>query len=206
MAARARLVILDNRDSFTFNIAQYAMMVGAHVDVVPCCDYLRHKQIFNQADGIIISPGPGAPQEAVESIQMLRQYAGHRPILGVCLGHQIIAEFYGARVVPAPRIMHGKVSRVRHTGAIPFCGLPEIFSVARYHSLIVDGDSVPPAVIVTAKVCDEGFENEIMGLAHCDLPIWGVQFHPEAIQTEHGHALLEVFVKFCKTERGLDAD
>ncbi len=181
-----RLLVIDNYDSFTYNLVQYFEMLGATCDV-----RLNDRVDVNAAralapDGVVISPGPCTPNEAGVSLGLIRAMAGERPILGVCLGHQAIGQVYGGRVVRAPRIMHGKTSPIEHDGRTLYAGLDRPFTATRYHSLIVARDSLPADLEVSAWT-EEG---EIMGLRHRKLPVEGVQFHPESILTLRGMDLL----------------
>ena len=190
------LLVLDNYDSFTFNLVQYLQALGADVRVERN-DALTVAQIAALApDRILISPGPCTPNEAGVSLDVVRTLGPHTPILGVCLGHQAIGQAYGGQVVRAGRIMHGKTSRIRHRGTGVFDGLPDGYEATRYHSLVVDRDSLPDALEVTAwSEHDDGSIEAIMGLRHREHPVEGVQFHPESILTEHGHALLKNFLE-----------
>lgn len=185
-----KLLMLDNYDSFTYNLVQYFGELGVQVDVV------RNDQIdlagveSLNPDRICVSPGPCTPAEAGISIDLIRHFAGRVPILGVCLGHQAIGAAYGGRIVRARELMHGKISPITHTGTDVFTGLPSPFDVTRYHSLAIERASLPDCLAVTAETAD----GEIMGVAHRTLPIYGVQFHPESILSEHGHALLRNFL------------
>ncbi len=183
------VLVIDNQDSFVHTIADYLQQLGARTRVV------RNNQIAPQAaceladrhDGILISPGPGAPADAGVSPALIRHAADvRRPLLGVCLGHQGIAEAYGARVGHARELVHGKTSRVRHNGHPLFAGLPDPFTATRYHSLAVERATVDEQALEITAETDDGV---VMGLAHRDLPLWGVQFHPESILTEGGHRL-----------------
>lgn len=190
------LLMIDNYDSFTWNLVQYLQALGAEVRVVRN-DELSVAEIERLApDRIVISPGPCTPNEAGVSIGVVQALGARIPILGVCLGHQGIGQAYGGRVVRAGRIMHGKTSPIRHRGQGVFAGLPDAYEATRYHSLVVERDSLPEALEVTAWTEHEGgaFE-EIMGLRHREHPVQGVQFHPESILTEHGHALLKNFLE-----------
>ena len=189
------LLMIDNYDSFTWNLVQYFQSLGADVKVVRN-DELTVDEIeaLNPA-GIVISPGPCTPNEAGVSVDVIRRLGDRIPILGVCLGHQSIGQAYGGDVVRAGRIMHGKTSRIRHAGKGVFAGLPDGYEATRYHSLVVDRGNLPEALEVTAWTENEdGSVEEIMGLRHRDHPVEGVQFHPESILTEHGHALLKNFL------------
>lgn len=189
------LLMIDNYDSFTYNLVQYFGELGQAVRV------LRNDAI--DVDGIValapshivISPGPCTPNEAGVSLAVIEQLAGRFPILGVCLGHQSIGQAFGGKVVRAKTIMHGKTSPIRHQGKGVFTGLPDPFEATRYHSLVVEQDSLPACLEITAWTeAEEGRLDEIMGLRHRTLPVEGVQFHPESILTEHGHAMLRNFL------------
>jgi anthranilate synthase component II len=185
------LLMIDNYDSFTYNLVQYLGELGAEVRVVRN-DEMRIEEVEAlRPERIVISPGPCTPNEAGISVAVVERLAGRVPILGVCLGHQSIGQAFGGRVVRARMIMHGKVSTVRHAGGGVFAGLPESFIATRYHSLVVERESLPDCLAITAEA-DDG---EIMGLRHRTLPVEGVQFHPEALLTEHGHALLKNFLQ-----------
>ena len=187
--------MIDNYDSFTFNLVQYLQMLGAEVRVVRN-DELTVDDVERLApERIVISPGPCTPNEAGISLELVERLGPRIPILGVCLGHQAIGQVYGGEVVRAKRIMHGKTSPIRHRGQGVFAGLPDGYEATRYHSLVVAPASVPDCLEVTAWTEDEdgGFE-EVMGLRHREHPVEGVQFHPESILTEHGHALLQNFL------------
>jgi anthranilate synthase component II len=188
--------MIDNYDSFTFNLVQYLQALGAEVRVERN-DALTIDAIEALApERIVISPGPCTPNEAGVSVELIERLGARVPILGVCLGHQSIGQAYGGDVVRAGRIMHGKTSRIRHRGEGVFAGLPDGYEATRYHSLVVDKDSLPDALEVTAWTENEdGSVEEIMGLRHREHPVQGVQFHPESILTEHGHALLRNFLE-----------
>ena len=190
------LLVLDNYDSFTFNLVQYLQALGADVRVERN-DALTVAQIEALGpERILISPGPCTPNEAGVSLDVVRTLGPHTPILGVCLGHQAIGQAYGGQVVRAGRIMHGKTSRIRHRGTGVFDGLPDGYEATRYHSLVVDRGSLPDVLEVTAwSEHDDGSIEAIMGLRHREHPVEGVQFHPESILTEHGHALLKNFLE-----------
>jgi anthranilate synthase component 2 len=185
------VLMVDNYDSFTYNIVQYLGELGCNVKV------FRNDKITPDAvrrlapEKIIISPGPGGPQDAGVSCEIIREFSGKVPILGVCLGHQCIGHVFGGKVARAPRLMHGKTSQVRHSGKGIFKGLPNPFRATRYHSLIVEKKGLPSCLRVTAWTKD----NEIMGLEHCRYPVYGVQFHPESIMTEDGMDILRNFIK-----------
>ena len=190
------LLMIDNYDSFTWNLVQYLQSLGAEVKVVRN-DELGVEQIEALApERIVISPGPCTPSEAGVSVAVVEALGPRIPILGVCLGHQGIGQAYGGRVVRAGRIMHGKTSAIRHQGQGVFAGLPDGYEATRYHSLVVARDSLPGCLEITAwtEHEDGGFE-EIMGLRHREHPVEGVQFHPESILTEHGHALPKNFLQ-----------
>ncbi|WP_140909374.1 anthranilate synthase component II [Cognatiluteimonas lumbrici] len=189
------LLVIDNYDSFTWNLVQYLQALGAEVRVERN-DALSVAEIAALApDRIVISPGPCTPDEAGVSLDVVRELGARIPILGVCLGHQAIGQAYGGRVVRAGRIMHGKTSPIRHRGEGVFAGLPDGYEATRYHSLVVEQASLPDCLEVTAWTeHEDGRMEEIMGLRHREHPVQGVQFHPESILTEHGHALLENFL------------
>ena len=190
------LLMIDNYDSFTYNLVQYLQTLGAEVKVVRN-DELTVAQIDAlKPSGIVISPGPCTPNEAGVSVDVIRELGDRIPILGVCLGHQSIGQAYGGDVVRAGRIMHGKTSRIRHESKGVFAGLPDGYEATRYHSLVVDRETLPDALEVTAWTENEdGTIEEIMGLRHREHRVEGVQFHPESILTEHGHALLKNFLR-----------
>lgn len=190
------LLMIDNYDSFTYNLVQYLQALGAEVKVVRN-DELSVAQIDALSpERIVISPGPCTPNEAGVSLEVVRELGARVPILGVCLGHQSLGQAYGGHVVRAGRIMHGKTSRIRHVGKGVFAGLPDAYEATRYHSLVVDKESLPDCLEVTAWTENEdGSIEEIMGLRHREHPVEGVQFHPESILTEHGHALLKNFLE-----------
>jgi anthranilate synthase component 2 len=184
------LLMIDNYDSFTYNLVQYFGELGANVQVHRN-DQITLEQIDQLApDLICISPGPCSPAEAGVSIDVIKRYAGKVPILGVCLGHQAIGAAFGGRIVRAKEIMHGKTSPVTHQQSDVFAGLPSPFTVIRYHSLAIERASLPDSLIITAETPD----GEIMGVRHRTLPIYGVQFHPESVLSEQGHALLNNFL------------
>ena len=189
------LLMIDNYDSFTFNLVQYFGELGEDVRVVRN-DELDVAGIAALAPArIVLSPGPCTPNEAGVSLDVLRELAGSVPIFGVCLGHQAIGQAFGGKVVRAQRIMHGKTSMIHHGGQGVFRGLPDPFEATRYHSLVVEKDSLPDCLEVTAWTVDEdGRIDEIMGLRHRGFDVEGVQFHPESILTQHGHDLLRNFI------------
>jgi anthranilate synthase component 2 len=185
-----KLLVIDNYDSFTFNLVQYLGELGAESDVVRN-DAIGVDEVgARDADAIVISPGPCTPREAGISVETVRRYAGRLPILGVCLGHQSIAAAYGAEIVPAKTLMHGKTSKISHDGCGVFAGLPDPFEATRYHSLAVAPASLSAELQVTARTED----GEIMGLQHRELAVHGVQFHPESILTGEGKNLLQNFL------------
>jgi len=185
------ILVLDNYDSFTYNLVQYLGELGAEVKVLRNDEMTVEAIEALGAERVVLSPGPGTPNEAGVSLALIGRLAGKVPILGVCLGHQAIGQAFGGRVVRAQRVMHGKVSRIRHDGKGVFGGVPADFAATRYHSLAVERASLPAALEVTAQSED----GEIMGLRHREFAVEGVQFHPEALLTEHGHKMLENFLK-----------
>ena len=189
------LVMIDNYDSFTYNLVQYFGELGAEVKTV------RNDEIdiagieALEPEWIVISPGPCTPREAGISVQVIRHFAGKTPLLGVCLGHQSIGQAFGGRIVHAGAIMHGKTSMIRHKDEGVFRGLPDPFEATRYHSLVIERETLPDCLEVTAWTENEdGSMEEIMGMRHKDLPLEGVQFHPESILTRQGHDLLRNFL------------
>lgn len=190
------LLMIDNYDSFTYNLVQYLQALGEEVEVVRN-DALSVDEIANKApQRIVISPGPCTPNEAGVSVELIQRLGASTPILGVCLGHQSIGQVYGGQVIRAERIMHGKVSPIRHRGLGVFAGLPDGYQATRYHSLVVDKASLPDVLEITAWTeHQDGSMEAIMGLRHREFPVEGVQFHPESILTQHGHALLKNFLQ-----------
>ena len=190
------LLMLDNYDSFTYNLVQYLQSLGAEVKVVRN-DAMTVDEIETLApERIVISPGPGTPDQAGVTLEMIERLGQRTPILGVCLGHQSIGQVYGGDVIRAKTIMHGKTSRIRHEGKGVFADLPDAYEATRYHSLVVDRNTLPDSLEVTAWTeYEDGSFEEIMGLRHKEFPVEGVQFHPESILTEHGHALLKNFLE-----------
>ena len=186
-----RLLLIDNYDSFTYNLVQAFLMLGAEVDVYRNDALSIEAALAMHHSHLVISPGPGRPQDAGISMQMIQAFAGRVPIFGVCLGHQALVEAFGGKVVRAGRLMHGKVSPVRHDGKGLFAGMAQEFSAGRYHSLIAETASIPEALEVTASTA----EGEIMGVRHRNLPIEGVQFHPESVLTPQGPILMGNFLK-----------
>lgn len=190
------ILVIDNYDSFTWNLVHYLQMMGAEVEVVRNDAMSAGQAISSGAQGFLISPGPCTPNEAGISLDLVAACAdAGKPLLGVCLGHQAIGQHFGGRVVRAKQLMHGKTSSVAHDGTGLFKGLPSPFTATRYHSLVVE--DVPGTLIVNATADDA----TVMGFRHATLPIHGVQFHPESIATEHGHALLANFLRIA----GIDA-
>jgi len=189
------LLMIDNYDSFTYNLVQYLGELGAEVRVARN-DAITLDDIAALApSGIVISPGPCTPNEAGISVPLIRRFAGAIPILGVCLGHQAIGQAFGGRIIRSQRVMHGKLSAIAHRGEGVFAGLPSPFHATRYHSLAIDRATFPAALAVTAHA-DDG---EIMGVRHREFAVEGVQFHPEAILTEHGKRLLDNFLRVRET-------
>jgi anthranilate synthase component 2 len=186
-----KLLMVDNYDSFTFNLVQYFGELGAEVEVFRNDEITVEGIAARRPDRLVISPGPCSPAEAGISVAAIRHFAGKLPILGVCLGHQSLGAAFGGKIVRAQQLMHGKTSEITTTRQGVFAGLPERFTVNRYHSLAIERDTCPPELALTAWT-DDG---EIMGVRHKELPIEGVQFHPESILTEHGHALLKNFLE-----------
>ena len=192
------IIVIDNYDSFTYNLVQYLGELGEEFPVAKQIEVYRNDKINLETlrrlkpDGIVISPGPGRPNDAGISLEIIRELGPTLPVLGVCLGHQCIGQIFGGRVIAAPVLMHGKTSEIHHTGKGVFQGLEQPFKATRYHSLIVERDTLPDSLEVTAWIED----GMIMGLRHRDYPhIQGVQFHPESILTSQGKALLRNFVK-----------
>jgi anthranilate synthase/aminodeoxychorismate synthase-like glutamine amidotransferase len=188
-----RIFMLDNYDSFTYNLVQYLQELGARVEVARNDATDPERVAGADFDGIVISPGPGVPRDAGISEALVTRLSGTVPLLGVCLGHQALGEVFGARVVRAERLMHGKTSPILHDGDGLFAGLPASFDATRYHSLLLERDTVRDPLRVTAWT-EEG---EVMGIGHRDHPSWGVQFHPESILTGEGKRLLGNFLRRC---------
>ena len=191
MTQKIKLLMVDNYDSFTFNIVQYFGELGADVEVFRNDEITLEGIAARKPDRLVISPGPCSPAEAGVSVAAIQHFAGRLPILGVCLGHQSIGAAFGGKIVRAKELMHGKTSVITTTQEGVFAGLPEKFTVNRYHSLAIERATCPPCLKVTAWT-DDG---EIMGVRHTELDIEGVQFHPESILTEHGHAMLKNFLE-----------
>ncbi|MEW7974712.1 MAG: aminodeoxychorismate/anthranilate synthase component II [Candidatus Thiodiazotropha endolucinida] len=189
------LLMIDNYDSFTYNLVQYLGELGVEVKVVRNDEITVGDIDAIAPDHIVISPGPCTPNEAGISVETIRAYAGRIPILGVCLGHQSIGQAFGGKIVHARKVMHGKTSPILHAGAGVFSGLENPFEATRYHSLVIERESLPACLEITAWTENEGEMDEIMGVRHKELAIQGVQFHPESILTRYGHDLLRNFVE-----------
>ncbi len=184
------ILLLDNYDSFTYNLYQYLCELGAEVDVRRN-DAVTLDEIERVApDGIVLSPGPGRPEDAGVCVATIERFAGRIPILGVCLGHQAIAQAYGGAIVGAPELLHGKTSEIHHDGTGLYTGLPNGFRAVRYHSLVADPATLPDSLVVDARTAD----GIVMGVHHRELPVYGVQFHPESILTDVGKQLLQNFL------------
>jgi|TARA_B100000035_G_C20947980_1_gene530642 anthranilate synthase component 2 len=187
------LLVIDNFDSFTYNLVQYFGELGAS------CTVLRNNQVkledidISPFAGLVLSPGPCAPDQAGISLPAVKYWAGQKPLLGVCLGHQCIGQAYGGKIVRAEKLMHGKTSPVIHTGTEIFAKLPNPFAATRYHSLVIEPNSLPDILEKTAWTD----EQEIMAIRHRELPLWGVQFHPESLATDSGIMVLNNFLKYC---------
>jgi anthranilate synthase component 2 len=190
MTQKIKLLMVDNYDSFTFNIVQYFGELGAEVEVFRNDEITLEGIAAKNPDRLVISPGPCSPAEAGISVAAIQHFAGRLPILGVCLGHQSIGAAFGGKIIRAQELMHGKISVISTTQEGVFAGLPQKFTVNRYHSLAIERATCPPCLKVTAWTED----GEIMGVRHTELDIEGVQFHPESILTEHGHAMLKNFL------------
>ncbi len=190
-----RLLMIDNYDSFTYNLVQYLGELGAEVEVVRNDAVDVDALMARAGDGLVISPGPGTPTEAGVSVPSIERFAhAGVPVFGVCLGHQSIGQAFGGRIIRARSIMHGKISTIEHDGKGVFEGLPQNFEATRYHSLVIEESSIPDVLEITARTPD----GEIMGVRHRSLPIEGVQFHPESIMTGEGKALLGNFLSTCR--------
>ena len=188
---RPKILLIDNYDSFTYNLVQAFLVLGALVEVHRNDAITVDEALRQDHSHLVISPGPGTPRDAGISMRMIHAFAGRIPIFGVCLGHQSLVEVFGGKVVRASRLMHGKVSPVQHDGKGLFAGLPQDFEAGRYHSLIADAASMPAVLEVTARTA----QGEIMGVRHRSLPIEGVQFHPESVLTPDGPILMGNFLK-----------
>jgi anthranilate synthase component II len=189
----ARILVIDNYDSFVYILVQYLGELGAEPIVRRNDTDDVEALLALEPDGVLISPGPGRPEDAGVSNGVIRSFAGHRPVFGVCLGHQCIGEVYGGRVIRAPELMHGKTSVIEHTDAGVFEGLPQPLEATRYHSLIVERDSIPEELEITAETRD----GLVMGLRHRDLDVEGVQFHPESVLSVGGRDLVHNFLQRC---------
>jgi anthranilate synthase/aminodeoxychorismate synthase-like glutamine amidotransferase len=185
------LLMIDNYDSFTYNLVQYLGELGEEVKVARNDEISLEEVVAMGPQRIVLSPGPCTPNEAGITLEIIGKLAGRIPILGVCLGHQAIGQAFGGKVVRAKQVMHGKTSQIEHSGQGVFRGLPTGFAATRYHSLVIERSSVPECLEITAQSED----GEIMGVRHRQYPVEGVQFHPEAILTEHGHQLLKNFLQ-----------
>jgi len=186
------ILLIDNYDSFTYNLWHYLGEVGETVEVRRNDAITADEAMSFGASGIVLSPGPCDPDQAGICLELVEKAAGKIPLMGVCLGHQAIGQAFGGRIVRAPACMHGKVSTISHTGTGIFEGIPDDFTATRYHSLTIDPDSMPDCLTVTARSED----GVIQGIQHEDMPIFGVQFHPESIASEHGHQMLRNFVSY----------
>lgn len=196
------IILIDNYDSFTYNLVHYIGELGAEVKVYRNDKISADEVIAKRPDGIVLSPGPCDPDKAGICLELVARAAAEKlPMLGVCLGHQSIGQAFGGTVVRAPELMHGKTSIIHHDGSGIFHGIPDKFTATRYHSLVVSQDDWPSVLDVTARTED----GMIMGLSHKTLPIHGVQFHPESIASEYGHALLQNFINLTQTETGMAA-
>ncbi|HKI95013.1 MAG TPA: aminodeoxychorismate/anthranilate synthase component II [Gemmatimonadales bacterium] len=189
------LLVLDNYDSFTYNLVQYLGELSAEPLVRRNDEITVDEALALAPEGIVISPGPGVPADAGISVGLVRAAVGRVPLLGVCLGHQAIGEAFGARIVRADRLMHGKTTPIAHRGTGLFAGLPNPFDAMRYHSLVIEPASLPHELRVTAWSADRPDGAEIMGIAHASAPLWGVQFHPESVGTGAGRALIANFLR-----------
>jgi anthranilate synthase/aminodeoxychorismate synthase-like glutamine amidotransferase len=184
------LLVIDNYDSFTFNLVQYFGELGVEQRVFRNDEITPEEAVALNPDRVLVSPGPRSPNEAGRSLEMIEAFAGKKPLFGVCLGHQCIGQFFGGKIVRADRLMHGKTSPIVHKNTDLFQGLPNPFDATRYHSLLIERQSIPDCLEITAETS----EGEIMGVRHKSLPVWGVQFHPESIATEHGMDILKNFL------------
>jgi anthranilate synthase/aminodeoxychorismate synthase-like glutamine amidotransferase len=188
-----RVVVVDNYDSFVYNLAQYLGELGADPRVVRNDETTAESLLNDAPDAILVSPGPGRPEDAGITCELIAKAAGRVPVLGVCLGHQAIGHVFGGRIVRAPELRHGKTSRITHDARGVFSGLDSPIDVTRYHSLVIEPDTLPESLVVTAQATD----GTIMGVRHRTHDIEGVQFHPESILTQHGHAMLGNFLARC---------
>jgi anthranilate synthase component II len=188
------ILVIDNYDSFTFNLVQYLGELGVDPLVRRNDEISVEEMEEMRPEAIVISPGPCTPAEAGVSVETIRRMGESTPILGVCLGHQSIGAAYGGRIVRARRLMHGKTSPINHDESGIFAGIPSPFRVARYHSLVIEPESLPDELEVVATTDEPGYEDEIQAVRHREFPVWGVQFHPESIASEHGRTLLRNFL------------
>lgn len=184
------LLVIDNYDSFTFNLVQYFGQLGVEQRVFRNNEITPAQALSMKPDRVLLSPGPCSPREAGVTLDIIKAFAGVKPMLGVCLGHQSIGHYFGGKVIRASRLMHGKTSPIKHGDTDVFRGMPQGFAATRYHSLLVERSTFPAELEITAETA----EGEIMGLRHRSLPIWGVQFHPESIATEGGMNILKNFL------------
>lgn len=189
------VVVLDNYDSFAYNLVQYLGELGAEPVVLTNRSSLQEVERA-RPEAIVISPGPKTPSDAGISVEVVRRFGEEVPVLGVCLGHQVIGHAFGGKVGRAKRIVHGKTSRIRHDGSALFRGVPNPFEATRYHSLAVERESLPPELEITCETEDE--DREVMGIRHRELPVFGVQFHPESILTAHGKRILRNFLEVAE--------
>ena len=187
----ARILVIDNYDSFVYNLVQYIGELGAEPIVVRNNEITVDQAVAIKPDGVLLSPGPGRPEEAGILCDAITAFAGQVPVFGVCLGHQAIGHVYGGRVIRSPHLVHGKTSQIIHDGTGVFENLPTPLTATRYHSLVVERETLPSTLRVTASTEDD----LIMGMRHCDYDIEGVQFHPESVLTEHGHGLVANFLR-----------
>lgn len=185
------LLVIDNYDSFTYNLVQYFGQLGVEQRVFRNNEITPAQAVALNPERVLLSPGPCSPREAGVTLDILEAFKGKKPIFGVCLGHQSIGHYFGGRVIRADRLMHGKTSPIQHRDTDVFQGMPQGFAATRYHSLLVERATLPACLEITAETA----EGEIMGLRHKELPIWGVQFHPESIATENGMKILENFLR-----------
>ena len=188
-----KLLVIDNYDSFTYNLVQYFGELGANCEVLRNDEKNLDDIVIEPYDGLVISPGPCNPDQAGISLPAVKRWAGQKPLLGVCLGHQCIGQAFGGKIVRAARLMHGKTSPVHHLNEEIFEGLPNPFSATRYHSLVIEPSSLPDILEITAWT----EEQEIMAVRHRELEVWGVQFHPESLATDSGIMVLKNFLKYC---------
>ncbi len=186
------LLVIDNFDSFTYNLVQYFGQLGVNQKVVRNNELTAKEALALNPDRVVFSPGPCTPNEAGNSLEIIDAFAGKIPIFGVCLGHQCIGQYYGGNIIIADRLMHGKTSPIMHRGTDLFKGMESPFDATRYHSLLVERSSLPDCFEITAETP----ENEIMGMKHREEPVWGVQFHPESLATVNGIRILENFLQF----------